>query len=354
MNTFLRDSWFSGILNTLGFIRLGWRRDHQSRRFGLNVGRVPSPGIGAHASRGEGTPPTKRDVQICASAATGVMPRGADGPTSSFGKKVVVGVLVFWVLCVAVHLRAAEAVEILVQGAEKLEVEEIVAVLEHPQKIQMGPFSFWTGEIGGHRIAVQLTGQGLLNCTTSTIIGIEEFSPKLIVNQGTSGAQAPYLGLHDIIVGKRALDYGAFTSNARSKGEGSKPLTWQPVPQSLRDLATGRLVAFPKGFEGDAGALAVALRTRNSMGRVFAGVIGSAHEVNLEMDRVRWSHETFSMDVEEMESGHVAAIAHAYGIRYMAFRVVSDAPYDGVPFYALAARATGLFTVSFLQNLPVQ
>jgi adenosylhomocysteine nucleosidase len=88
------------------------------------------------------------------------------------------------------------------------------------------------------------------------------------------------------------------------------------------------------------------------MGRVFPGVIGSAHEVNLELDRVRWSHQVFGMDVEEMESGHVAAIAHAYGIRYIAFRVVSDAPYEGVPFYAQAARATGLFTVSFLQNLP--
>jgi adenosylhomocysteine nucleosidase len=58
------------------------------------------------------------------------------------------------------------------------------------------------------------------------------------------------------------------------------------------------------------------------------------------------------MDVEEMESGHVAAVAHAYGIRYIAFRVVSDAPYEGVPFYPLAARATGLFTLNFLQNLP--
>ena len=54
-----------------------------------------------------------------------------------------------------------------------------------------------------------------------------------------------------------------------------------------------------------------------------------------------------------MESGHVAAIAHAYGIRYIAFRVVSDAPYDGVPFFALAARATGLFTVNFLGNFPL-
>src|SRR4029077_20488969 len=97
---------------------------------------------------------------------------------------------------------------------------------------------------------------------------------------------------------------------------------------------------------------AVAMRTRNPMGRVFPGVIGSAHEVNLELDRVRWSHQTFGMDVEEMESAHVAAIAHAYGIRYIAFRVVSDAPYDNVPFYPQAARATALFTVSFLQNLP--
>jgi adenosylhomocysteine nucleosidase len=253
-------------------------------------------------------------------------------------------------LSVAVH--AAAPVDVLVQGAENKEVAEIRAALKDAQKIEIGPFSFWTGRIGSHRIAVSLTGQALINCTTSTLIGIEEFSPKLIVNQGTSGAQAPYLTLHDIIIGRRALDYGNFTSSALAAGAGSKPLTWTPVAQKLRNPKTGELQDFPDGFDGDPAALAVALRTRNSMGRVFAGVIGSAHEVNLELDRVQWSARTFGMDVEEMESGHIAAIAHAYGIRYIAFRVVSDAPYEGVPFYPTAARATALFTVSFLENLP--
>ncbi len=252
----------------------------------------------------------------------------------------------------AVSVHAAESVDVLVQGAENKEVAEILDALKDAKKIEIGPFSFWTGRIGAHRIAVSLTGQALINCTTSTLIGIEEFSPKLIVNQGTSGAQARFLTLHDIIVGQRALDYGNFTSAPRAAGTGSTPLTWTPVAQKLRNPQTGQLQDFPNGFEGDPAALAVAMRTRNSMGRVFAGVIGSAHEVNLELDRVQWSARTFGMDVEEMESGHIAAIAHAYGIRYIAFRVVSDAPYEGVPFYPMAARATALFTVSFLENLP--
>jgi adenosylhomocysteine nucleosidase len=58
------------------------------------------------------------------------------------------------------------------------------------------------------------------------------------------------------------------------------------------------------------------------------------------------------MDVEEMESGHVAAIAHAFGIRCIAFRVVSDAPYAKVPFHSEAALVTGRFTVGFLEKLP--
>jgi adenosylhomocysteine nucleosidase len=243
-------------------------------------------------------------------------------------------------------------VDVLVQGAEQPEVDELVAALQQPQKTAIGPFTFWVGRIGPHRVAVSLTGQSLINCTAATLIAIEEFSPKLIVNQGTSGAQVPYLGLHDIIVGKRTVDYGNLVTPVRAAGQGSAPLAWTPVPQHLRDPVTDRLVEFPDGFAGDAAALAVALRTRNPMARVFSGVIGSAHEVNLELDRVGWSHRTFGMDVEEMESGHVAALAHACGIRYIAFRVVSDAPYEGVPFYPLAARATGLFTISFLENLP--
>ncbi|AOS44303.1 5'-methylthioadenosine/S-adenosylhomocysteine nucleosidase [Lacunisphaera limnophila] len=248
-------------------------------------------------------------------------------------------------------LRAAP-VDVLVQGAERPEVADILEALEDSQKIELGRFTFWTGRIGSHSVAISLTGQGLLNCTTATILGIEEFAPKLIVNQGTSGAQVPYLSLHDIIIGRRTLDYGNFITPVRAAGAGSDALTWTPLPQRLRDPATGELVAYPTGFAGDAAALAVAQRTRNPMGRVYPGIIGSAHEVNLELDRVQWSAKTFGMDVEEMESGHIAALAHAYGIRYVAFRVVSDAPYEGVPFYAMAARATALFTVSFLQNLP--
>ena len=261
--------------------------------------------------------------------------------------------LVFALLPLGFALRASEPVDILVQGAEKLELREILAALgPSPAKITIGPFSFWRGTIGPHRIAVSLTGQGLLNCTTATVLGIEEFQPRLIVNQGTSGAQAPYLALHDIIVGERALDYGNFVTPVLRAGDGSRPLDWTPVPQRLRDPASGELKTHAEGFRGDSIALEVAMRTRNPMGRVFAGTIGSAHEINLELDRVRWSHRVFGMDVEEMESGHVAAIAHAYGIRYIAFRVVSDAPYEGVPFTPTAARATALFTVNFLQNLP--
>ncbi len=256
-------------------------------------------------------------------------------------------------LLASAALPAAEPVDILVQGAEKLEIREILAALgPAPEKITVGPFSFWRGVIGPHRVAVSLTGQGLLNCTAATMVGVEELRPRLIVNQGTSGAQAPYLALHDIIVGARTLDYGNFQTLARAAGEGSRPLEWVPLPQRLRDPATGELVAHAGGFPGDARALAVALRTRNPQGRVFAGTIGSAHEINLELDRVRWSNRTFGMDVEEMESGHVAAIARAYGIRFIAFRVVSDAPYEGVPFHPLAARVTALFTLNFLENLP--
>lgn len=259
-------------------------------------------------------------------------------------------ILLFF-LCV-LTATARPSVDVLVQGAENPEVTPIIAALQSPEKITLGRFTFWTGRIGPHTVAVSLTGQGLLNCTAATIMGIEEFSPKFIVNQGTSGAQVPYLALHDIIIGQRALDYGNFITPVRPAGAGSHALDWTPLPQSLRDPATGRLTPYPNGFAGDAEALAVAQRTRNPMGRVFPGIIGSAHEVNLELDRVRWSAQTFGMDVEEMESGHVAALAHAYGIRYVAFRVVSDAPYEGVPFFPQAARATALFTVNFLHNFP--
>ncbi|MGC4075149.1 MAG: hypothetical protein QM760_22140, partial [Nibricoccus sp.] len=193
----------------------------------------------------------------------------------------------------ALSVRAGERVDILVQGAEKLEIGMIREALTDSRKVEVGPFSFWLGKVGPHKVAVSLTGQGLINCTTSTVLGIEEFSPKLIVNQGTSGAQAPYLGLHDIIVGRRALDYGNFVTPVKKAGDGSDALSWTPLAQKIRKGKGGELSAFPKGFAGDAACIEVAMRTRNPMGNLYAGVIGSAHEINLELDRVKWSRDTF-------------------------------------------------------------
>jgi adenosylhomocysteine nucleosidase len=168
--------------------------------------------------------------------------------------------LIIFVFAVAIACRAAEPVDVLVQGAEKLEVREIVSALgPNPEKVAIGPFSFWLGRIGSHRVAVSLTGQALLNCTAATVLAIEEFHPKLIVNQGTSGAQVPYLGLNDIIVGARALDYDNFVTPVRESGEGSVPSSWTPVAQQLRDLGSGKRVVFSEGFKGDAIALDVAL-----------------------------------------------------------------------------------------------
>jgi adenosylhomocysteine nucleosidase len=45
-------------------------------------------------------------------------------------------------------------------------------------------------------------------------------------------------------------------------------------------------------------------------------------------------------------------VAPAQGVRYIAFRLISDAPNDEVPFYGQAVQATALFTLNFLENFP--
>lgn len=259
----------------------------------------------------------------------------------------------WFLLLFAAVLRAAAPVDVLIQGAEWPEVQDLIAALgPGAEQRQIGNYRFWVGTIGPHRVAISLTGQALINCTIATVVGVEEFRPRLLINQGTSGAQVPGLALHDIVVGRRCVDYSIYATPVRAAGQGSRPLEWRPSAQILPDPATGRHVAYPQGFAGDPEMIERALRTPNPEGRVRAGVIGSAHEVNLELDRVRWSHDTFGLDVEEMESAHVAALARAYGIRYIAFRVVSDAPYDGIEFQPEAARVTGRFTVRFVTGLP--
>ncbi|MBK7600711.1 MAG: 5'-methylthioadenosine/S-adenosylhomocysteine nucleosidase [Acidobacteria bacterium] len=112
-------------------------------------------------------------------------------------------------------------VDILVQGALDWELQPLLAALEEREQIQIAAWTFWKGRIGSKRVVISRTEVGPINAVASTTIGILNFRPSLIINQGSAGANDPELKVFDIVVGESTVDYGAFQSEHGDEGQGS-------------------------------------------------------------------------------------------------------------------------------------
>jgi adenosylhomocysteine nucleosidase len=126
-----------------------------------------------------------------------------------------------------------DPVHVLVKGALDVELQPLLAPLEGRREAQVSAWTFWEGRIDSKRVVVSRTEVGPINAAAATVLGIERYKPQLIINQGTAGAHNPALGLWDIVIGERTIDYSAYTSERADAGSGVQTTRWKPNPHQL-------------------------------------------------------------------------------------------------------------------------
>lgn len=227
---------------------------------------------------------------------------------------------------------------IVVQGAMPVETERFISRLADVRVETVAGWSFWLGRLDGYPVIVSRTQKGMASVAAATSIAAERYRPLAIVNQGTAGGHDSTLRVYDIVVGRAAVNLGAFKTAYRPPGQGSNPLEWTPLdllasPGSAAEDPAARTL---RRFPADAGLLAAAERAAPLYrhGRVVTGVIGSADVWNSEIDRITQFHRQFETAVEEMETASAAQIAAAFQIPFLGVRVLSNnitngGAYDG-------------------------
>ncbi len=240
-------------------------------------------------------------------------------------------------------------VEIVVQGALDSELQPLLAALEGREQIQIAAWTFWRGRIGAKRVVVSRTEVGPINAVAATTLAIVNFQPKLIINQGTAGANDPELKVFDIVVGEATVDYGAFRSSHADAGQGIDMSRWTPIPHRLRVDGKERKM-YPR-FAGDEEAMRVALETPYKRGRVTRGVIGSAFEFNKEIDRLVWVRKTFGASSEDMESAFSAGAAEGFKTRFLAIRIISDSEFHSPKLEEIAGEHCAAFVVDLIRKM---
>jgi adenosylhomocysteine nucleosidase len=253
-------------------------------------------------------------------------------------------------VCLLILAAAPGAAEdLLVQGAMDSELQPLVAALEGKREVRIGSWTFWTGRMGGKSVAVSRTEMGPINAAAATALGIREFHPAAVINQGTAGAHNPELNLWDIVAGEKTVDFGAFRTAHAGVGEGSDPARWTKMIHHLR-TANGDLADYP-AFSGDAALLAAALSRPYKRGRLVKGVIGSAFEFNRELDRILWLRKTYGTDTEDMESAFSAGVAAGMKTPFLAIRIVSDSEWSHPAFEKAAGEYCAEFVAGLIRSL---
>ncbi|MBZ0332884.1 5'-methylthioadenosine/S-adenosylhomocysteine nucleosidase [Marinobacter sp. AL4B] len=218
---------------------------------------------------------------------------------------------------------------ILIQGPMPIEAEKFAARLENVETEKSGStFEFYIGTVDDYPVIVSKTGKGMENTAAATAVAILKYNPAAIINQGTSGGHDPDLNVFDIVLGERTVNIGSMKTRDRAEGDGIVATDWLPMDVMASEGSAGEDPNAEKAryYEADPDLFAIAKKVKNryKKGNVVEGTIGSADLWNNEVDRINWFHKNYGTSVEEMESASSAMISKAYGIPFLAIRILSN------------------------------
>ncbi len=203
---------------------------------------------------------------------------------------------------------------ILIQGALDIEIEYIIANLQDVKTKYIAGYEFYEGQVNHNKIIVSKTLVGAISTTIATCIGIINFHPNIVINQGIAGAYQEDLRIGDIVIGEKCCNINAYKTSTKKKGEGFNPLEWTPNKRALDiQSANPELVeTIERGFR------------IHSKKRIYKGILGSGDASNKEYDRIVWIHEIFHNLCEDMESIGTYTACNKWDIPCIGIRIISN------------------------------
>ena len=213
---------------------------------------------------------------------------------------------------------------ILIQGAMEVETDRAVGRLENCQEEIIAGFRFWYGRYAGLDLVVSRTEVGMVSAAAATILGIQRFTPSLVLNQGTAGAHRSDLHVGDIVVGRTCVDIQSVLMPKRGAGKGMDPAAW-----TLWDFDADTPPVF---LEGDARWAERFEAAPYAGGRVVSGRLGTGDVFNREHDRILWLRAQAGEDCEDMESLAAYRVCRRFAVPCLGMRIISNNELTGEPY----------------------
>lgn len=208
---------------------------------------------------------------------------------------------------------------ILLQGAMEVEIKYFKEIVSDLEEIEIYGYKFYKGRYEEYPVVISKTNVGLIEGAIATFIGITNFNPKAIINQGTAGGCSKNAHNYDIIVGEKCININSYITKKREETQGSMPLEWELL--TFKD-GKDELVE----LKADNSLLDIALKcdSKYNKGNVIAGIIGSGDVWDNEIDRIKWFNERYNVECEDMETVSTYSVCNKLDVPVIGIRVISD------------------------------
>ena len=208
---------------------------------------------------------------------------------------------------------------ILIQGAEDSEIDFFIQRLENIEKIIIGNFEFYKGSLDKISVVISKTKVGEINSSAATAIGILNFSPKCIINQGTAGGHGKNIHKGDFAVCEKYIQLNSYYSEYLEEGKGYSIDNWI-IKDYGRDEELKNYQYADKKLVKEVKEILPNI----SNSEVHFGVVGSGDIWNRECDRILYLNNKYNTICEEMEIAGVYKIANNFNIPVIGIRIISN------------------------------
>lgn len=203
---------------------------------------------------------------------------------------------------------------ILIQGAMDIEIDYLVSKLKNKEYITIAGYEFYKGNINDTKVIISKTLVGPINSTIATTIGIINFHPNIVINQGIAGAHRVDLHIGDIVIGEKCCNINAYKMPNKNKEEGSNPFEWKPNKRA-KDVQNADLQLV--------NIIEKSLISNYSK-QIYKGILGSGDVHNREVDRILWINNIFKNYCEDKESIGIYSVCNKFNVPCVGIRIISN------------------------------
>lgn len=207
---------------------------------------------------------------------------------------------------------------ILIQGAMQVEVDIYIEQLQDVEKLTINGYEFYKGIINDVPVVISKTNVGMVNSSVATILGINTFKPRCVINQGVAGGHHACVHKGDIVLGEFVSNMNSYKTLDLKKGEGSRFDTWK-----LMTFNEGNDIEKEK-ITGDINLINTFYESLKDTFNVHKGTIVSGDGWNKEYDRIMWFVNEFDSFAEDMETYPVYKICRDNNIPVLGVRMISN------------------------------